>query len=276
MSDNYKQTSSVGLQHVRVALRDTDGTIELPSGQAVATAYNGLHVSGAQALSVEVPEPQRVPVAGDDRVYYTFQLPPDEAVTGELRTTKENTEVHALVTGTNQWGSDPIRKVGFATDVQGDEPPLFMWGRRRAVDARPGSANFGQKCWEMWVFLNALATPRPSAAERGNVGEMVYAVVANDSNTDEHGESFTVATHGFTAAPFIKIITQGKPMLDAWEGDGAETEFNLSQSSGPLSGTTPEVYVDGARDFSATVASGVVTFGSAPSNGAKIICLYEY
>jgi len=123
-----------------------------------------------------------VPAAGDDRVYYTFQLPPDEAVTGELVTTKENTEVHALVTGTNIWGSDPIRKFAFATDVQGDEPALFMWGRGgRGHPA--GSANFGQKCWEMWLFPNSLATPRPGTAERGNVGEMTYSVVANDSST---------------------------------------------------------------------------------------------
>lgn len=276
MSDSYKQTSSVGLQHVRVALRDTDGAFSIPAGQAVATAYAGLHISGANALTVEIPEPQRVPAAGDDRVYYTFQLPPDEAVTGELVTTKENTEVHALITGTNVWGSDPIRKIGFATDVQGDEPALFLWGRRRAVDTRPGSSNFGQKCWEMWIFPNALGTPRPGTAERGNVGEMTYSIVANDSTTDEHSEAFTTATHGFTAAPFMKILCQGKPMLDEWEGDGSQLTFNLSESTGPLSGTTPEVYVDGVRDFAPTVASGVVTFSVAPSDGAKIICLYEY
>jgi hypothetical protein len=275
MTDTNKQVTPVGLQHVRVALRDTDGTIKVPAGQPVATAYAGLQVSGATALSVKIPKPQSVPAAGDDRIYYTFQLPPDAAVEGELKTTKENVEVHALVTGTNAWGSDPIRKIGFATDVQGDEPPLFMWGRRRGVDSRPGSANFGQKCWEMWLFLNALATPSPESAEKGKIGEQTYSVVANDSSTDEHGEAFTLATNGFTAAPFVKIITQGKPMIDAWVGDESETEFNLSESTGPLAGTTPEVYVDGVRDFTAVVAAGVVTL-LAPQNGKKIICLYEY
>ena len=276
MTDNYKQSTSVGLQHVRVALRDTDGTIDVPAGQTVATAYNGLHVQGAMALSVEVPEPNRVPAAGDDRVYYTFQLPPEDAVTGELRTTKENTEVHALVTGTLVWGSDPIRKFAFATDAQGDEPALFLWGRRRAVDTREGSANFGQKCWEMWVFPNALATPRPSGAERSNVGEMVYSLVANDSSTDEHGAAFTEAINGFTAAPFMKIVCHGKPILDAWVGDNIVTAFNLSQSSGPLAGSTPEVYVDGVRDFAATVTGGVCTPSTKPGSGDKVICLYEY
>jgi hypothetical protein len=276
MSDNYKQTTSVGLQHVRVALRDTDGTIQIPSGQAVATAYAGLHISGANALTMEIPELKKAPAAGDDRTYYTFLLPPDEVVSGELKTSKQNTEVHALVTDTKVWGSDPIRKFGLATDVQGEEPAIFLWGRRRAVDTRPGSPNFGQKCWEMWIFPNALGSPRPGGAELGKVGEMMYQVVANDSSTDEHGETFTEATNGFTASPYVTIITHGKPMLDAWEGDNNQTTFNLSQSGGPLANTTPEVYVDGVRDFSPTVANGVITFGSPPADGAKIICLYEY
>jgi len=54
----------------------------------------------------------------------------------------------------------------------------------------------------------------------------------------------------------MKIITQGKPMLDAWVGDNAQLTFNLSQATGPLAGSTPEVYVDGVRDFSATVVAG--------------------
>jgi len=46
MSDTNKQTSSVGLQHVRVPCATQNGCIDVPAGTAVATVTPGCKSRG--------------------------------------------------------------------------------------------------------------------------------------------------------------------------------------------------------------------------------------
>jgi len=276
MSEN-EITSGIGLRHVRVALRDDDGAIEVPSDTAVGEAYAGLQVSGARALTIAVPDPNRVEVVGDDRIYYTWQLPPTSNPTGELRVTKVNHPVIAMLTGTKQWGSPNRRKIGWATDQQGLEPSIILWGSRQVIEADEVLSAFGQKRWETYIFLNAVATPRPPTIEYQAVGEMTYSIVANDSTVDELGVSFTDETNGFTKAAFVRVVTDGRFMLDAFVGNGTEKTFELSQT--PTDDSLFDVAIDGVVKYETThwtVAGNEITFVAAPSNGAKIIVEYEY
>jgi len=276
MSEN-EITSGIGLRHVRVALRDDDGAIEVPSDTAVGEAYAGLQVSGARALTIAVPDPNRVEVVGDDRIYYTWQLPPTSNPTGELRVTKVNHPVIAMLTGTKQWGSPNRRKIGWATDQQGLEPSIILWGSRQVIEADEVLSAFGQKRWETYIFLNAVATPRPPTMEYQAVGEMTYSIVANDSTVDELGVSFTDETNGFTKAAFVRVVTDGRFMLDAFVGNGTEKTFELSQT--PTDDSLFDVAIDGVVKYETThwtVSGNEITFVSAPSNGAKIIVEYEY
>ncbi len=272
-------STGIGLRHVRVALRDTDGTILIPSGTPFNEAYPGLQISGALGLAIAVPEPQRITARGDDRAYYTFVLPPTEVPTGNLRVSKINIDVVALLTGTNNFGSGTMKKVAFATDEQGDEPEIVLWGMQRGIDSLPGSVTFGQKVWRTYIFLNALATVQPSPMEDSAVGEFVYSLVANDATVDENGHTFTSGHEGFTAASFIMVVSLGKFMLDAFEGDAVHRSFNLSQT--PRTAAIITVYEDGVQatvttDY--TVTAGVLEFvgGNIPTNGAKIMVEYEY
>jgi len=271
-------STGIGLRHVRVALRDTDARIDVPAGQAVGAAYNGLRVSGALALTVTLPDPNRVPARGDDRVYYTFSLPPTESPTGELRVSKTNMDVMAMLTDTKVWGTSPVRKIGMATDKQGLEPNCILWGSRQAIDSDPDSALFGQQVWQTYIFLNALAVPKPAAMEDQNVGEVTYAVTGNDNTVDELGVQFSVGTNGFTRSPYVMVVTVGRFMLDAFVGDGSEDEFELSQGE-LYAGGVLVVAVNGVEltlttDY--TVADNVVTFVAPPADGAKIVVEYEY
>ncbi len=271
-------STGVGLRHVRVSLRDTDGLIEIPAGTAIGTAYNGLRIGGALALTITLPDPQRVIARGDDRAYYTFQLPPTEGPTGELRVTKTSFDVIALLTSTKKFGSPPVRKVGVATDKQGEEPQLVMWGSRRAIDSTEESDYFGQQVWQTYLLINALASLRPAAMEDAAIGEFIYSVAANDAAVDEFGTDFTEGVHGFTLCPYIMIVTVGKYMLDAFLGDNAQVAFTLSQVT-PSSGQPVTVAVDGVIQTDPgqySVATNVVTFVAAPALGAKIIVEYEY
>lgn len=277
MATPQLESTGIGLRHVRVAERDDDGTIKVPSGVSVGTAYPGLRISGAVALTVTIPDPQRVPARGDDRVYYTFQLPPTESPSGDLRVTKTNLDVLALLTGTLRFGSPPMRKIGLGTDQQGLEPALVLWGSRQAIDSEEGSPSFGTQIWQTYVLLNALATVRPATMEDSAVSEVTFGVVGNDATVDELGTTFTANVNGFTKAPFIQVVSRYMFMLDAFLGDAAEDEFTLSET--PETGAVLIVAVDGVvkvltTDY--TVSGATVTFTSPPADGAKIIVEYEY
>lgn len=272
-------STGIGLRHVRVALRDTDGVIAVPAGTPHDEAYAGLQISGALELNITVPDAPKVTARGDDRAYYTFSLPPTEVPTGQLRVSKANIDVIALLTGTKTFGSGTTKKIAFATDEQGDEPEIVLWGMQRGIDSQPGSVTFGQKVWRTYVVLNGLATVSPAAMTDSAVGEFLYSLVANDSTVDENGHTFTSADEGFTAASYIMIVSLGKYMLDVFEGDGVHRSFNLSQT--PRTAAIITVYEDGVKatvttDY--TVTAGVLTFGvgNVPTSGAKITVEYEY
>lgn len=277
MCADYDVSTGIGLRHVRVALRDEDGTILVPADQPVATAYNGRRAGGALALTLTIPEPQRVTARGDDRAYHTFILPPTEKPTGELRVSKSNLELIAMLTGTKKFGVGPAYKVGLATDAQGQEPELILWGCRQAIDSEEGSGTFGRQIWQTYFLLNALGSVRPATMEDAAVGELTYSLVANDSGVDELGREFTVDEHGFTKAAYLLIVTDGKFMLDSFLGDGIETDFTLSQE--PEEGGVIVCTVDGVEKVETTHwtrVGKVVTFLVAPADGAKILFEYEY
>lgn len=268
-------TTGIGLRKVRAFIRDTDNLPEVPSGQATADAWEGYVLDGALALSPTIPEPNRVAARGDDRIYHTFNLPPTEGVTGELRLSKLHMAFMAAMSGTKVFGSPPTRKVGLATEKVGLEASLIMYGSRQAIDSESGSVYFGQQCWVTYIFLNSTATARPATMEDQAIGESAYAVTANDSTVDELGESFTEGVNGFTQTPFMVVVSKGQFHLDAFVGDNSEDEFTLSHT--PSADSQTIVSVDGSvMDTGWSETGGVVTFVSPPATDAKIVVEYEY
>ena len=270
-------TSGIGLRHVRVGLRDTDGTLAVPAGTAAGTAYRGLRAEGANALTITVPDSVRVPVTGDDRVYHTWNLPPTENSAGELRTSKNNIPLAVLIAGTKQWGSPNRRKMAFGSDKQGDEPTLVIWGCRQVIEADESLAAFGQKRWETYYILNAIGHLRPSTFEYQRVQEDIFSIIANDATVTEMGTALTEAVNGCTKAEFLKIVTDKKFMLDAFVGDAAQVTFTLSET--PYESGVFNVTLDGVVQSETTHwtrVAGVITMLVAPGADAKLIVEYEY
>lgn len=269
-------TTGIGLRHVRVALRDDDGTINVQGSPAAGTAYDGIRISGALALALTIPEPQRITARGDDQAYHTFQLPPTENPTGELRVSKTNLEAIALITSTEEFGSTVARRIGLATDKQGEEETIMLWGCREAIDSEEGSADFGEKRWQTYILPSVKASVRPATFEDAAVGEFIYSLAANQVTLDEFGTAFTTVVHGFTKAAVLMVISKYKFYMDAFEGDGAEDEFTLTQAANLQTDSFIMVYVDGVMTAH-TESSGVITItGGAPADGAKVIIEYDY
>jgi len=272
-----ERTSGIGLRHVRVGLRDSDGTLKVPAGTAAGTAYSGRRAEGATALTITVPDPVTVPVSGDDRVYYKWVLPPTDNSAGELRVSKNDTQMIALVSGTKQWGSPNRRKVGFGSDSQGEEPELVIWGCRQVIEADEAEATYGTKKWETYYILNAIGWVKPSPFEYQSVQNDIYAITANDATVSEMGTAFTEAINGATKFEFLKIVTDKKYMLDAFAGDAAQTTFTLSQT--PYESGIFNITLDGVVQNETTEwtrVTNVITMLVAPGAGTKLIVEYEY
>ena len=273
MAQNEVSTG-IGLRMVRVALRDTDGAIKMAGSPAAGVAYDGLQIDGALALTLTVPEPQRVTARGDDLPYWTFQLAPTENPSAELRVSKTNLDVIAMVTATKAFGSTKARRIGLATDKQGNEDSLILWGSREAVDSEEGSSTFGQKCWQTYLLLSCEAAVRPASLEDAAVGEFVYSISTSPVTLDEFGVTFSSTVNGFTKTPVLLIVTKYKYWMDAFEGDGIETEFTLTQGAYLQTDSFIQVYVDGVI-VAYTETDGVVTL-DVPDDGAKVIIEYDY
>ena len=274
----YEETTGVGLRAVRVFVRDTDGTPAIQGSPVDGVAYGGEPISGAMALTLNVPDPQRITATGDDKPYFTFQLPPTENPSGELRVSKTNVDAIAILTSTLEFGSVSARRIGFATDKVGEEEAMMLWGSREAIDSEEDSVTFGQRVWQTYFVLNAKVSIRPAAMEYATVGEFVYTLAANPSTLDYFGDQFTELVHGFTRASFLMIVTLYKYWIDVFYGAGAAGAYTLTKASevvDPADGGVISVYVEGDM-VAYTEVDGVVTPTVPPGATDKVVIEYTY
>ena len=175
MAINEKATA-IGLRQVYVGVRDSDGTMKVPDGTAVGTAYPGIRALKARALTITPAEPQRISASGDDAVYYTFQESPDDVPSGELRTQISDIALIALMTSTKDFARG-ISSPPWSW-VRQDRPggvPDYLGFAARPWDTDTGQAHFGNTIYETYILLNAIASARPSGMERSTIGEFVGA-----------------------------------------------------------------------------------------------------
>jgi len=196
-------STGIGLRHVWVVARSDGG----------GYAGTPIRIQGALSLNATLPEPRRVNARGDDITYYTFSLAPEENPTGELRVTKGDLDVLALVSGVTAGGTPPDHRIALATNLQGEEPAVILWASRKAVDTEEGAADFGDQIWQCYVLPNAILVARPATMEDAAVGEWIYSVVANPSATDEDGVEF--APLGVPGAEGIKTACMLMYVTDA-------------------------------------------------------------
>lgn len=278
MADRNVISTGVGMRFAAVFLLDEDdGGIAVPSGQAVDDGWGGYTVSGVEALTLSMPEAQRIAARGDDAVFYTFTLPPTESLTGSLRVAKDDLDVQAALSGVERFGSSPWPRVLLGSDQQGYEPSIIIHGQQRAINADKSSPYFGQTVWRNYFLLNATGQLQPAGMEDQQVTTVQYSLACNQSTRTIFIEEIDDTTHGCQAAAMMKMITLGRLRLNAFVGDGTTTDFVLSTTETLRSSGTFEVWVNGVQDATATLdeATKTISFTSAPAADAKIIVAFE-
>ena len=273
-----KIATGAGFRHVQVLPLDANS---LPLvGAAGSTGDIGKTASGAKTLTLNVPDAQTITHTGDDRVINIDMLPATEGVTAELTTGKTNLELDALLTNVEVFTLGEMQAMLHQTDQQGCEIQVCLLAYRAAQDADPSSATKGARRW-VWVMMpSAIVFPKPASMEEGNPDENSYMVVPQTVTAWPWAIAFSDTTEGATEAQLARGISEGPPLLEAWEGDGTETEFDLSETARSTDAVKVYHWVAATKTASdvtssVTITTSSITFSTAPASGDKIIAFYE-
>jgi hypothetical protein len=177
------------------------------AGYPAATAttpYEGIRVSGNKVLTLNDPEPRRIFHLGDDSIISIDVLPPQEAITGELHTGKENAILDAAIGNVKVFTVGESTMVGEGTDQRGYEPQMGMLAYRQAQDTDPDSATFGQRSWS-WRILPKVQLISRDTGFSDQPEDKTYTVIPAKVGAHLWGTAFSTAVEGFLQAVAVAV-----------------------------------------------------------------------
>lgn len=265
--------SGEGLRHVQVLALNSDYR---PAGSGT-TAYEGVTVSGAVSETLEDPEPQQIVHRGDDGVFALAVLPPSEPIAGELTVSKVNDVVDAILTDTIAVTVGETVFFGVGTSNRGDENLVAVLAYQQTQDTDPSSATFGAPRWHSHLYPKTYLIPRESGMEQDTPTQRSYSIKPQFSTTYPWGLEFSTAVEGFCRAQLLRGISEYRPKIVAYAGDGSTKVFALPTASPAASTAKIKVWVDGVLDTPDTLATTQFewTTGSEPTTGGDIVVFYE-
>lgn len=267
--------SGVGFRNLRVfALNDAGLPIPAAKG---AVAYEGLLVSGVRQMNVNDPEPRLIVHVGDDAPFELDSLPPLDPVTGSLQTSKQNDTLDALLTGQKSFvpatGAEQ-ELFGVGTDKRGFEVQVGAVMYRQSLDANPDVTTFGARNWQFKILPKTLLIPMENSYD-DTPEARAYTVRPQFATEHLWGTAFTEAVEGFTRCQVVRGVSQHRPKLVAWEGDGVVTTFNFPATAQAVAIAKVKVWVNGVYDASAVITTAHVVPSVVPPDTAIVVALYE-
>ena len=266
--------SGVGLRNVTIFALAADG---LPTG-GTATAYEGAQVSGARALTLNDPEPQRIVHRGNDRIFAVDTLPATEPLSGELQVGKTNDTVDAILTDDLNFTIGEAELFGIGTENRGDENQVGMLAYRQTVDTDPTSGNYGARRWEFRLFPKVIVIPRDTGIDESPEAR-IYTVLPQFVTAHIWGVALSTGVEGFLQAQGFRGISEFKPKLVQWEDPapgGGPVALAFPGDSPAQATAKIKVWVDGVLTVPDTLATTQVEFTTGViTTGAVVVAFYE-
>lgn len=237
-----------------------------------ATGEPMLRLRGARSLPVQVPEPERVPVTGDNEVLAAFQFPGGELPAGILEVAVNNMEFNAIAQGTK------VRALGGynvgALAPNGNTYPTMCLNLMRQTSIQDAGET-GLPGWEgLWIPRCTLTPLNAEITERA-FNPYRYAVNINPSDRAMLGYTFTEGIDGVTSMAMMDFDGNYPAHQDNWKGDASRVLFTLKYT--PIVNTEVMVCLNGVlQTYTShyTVSGNVLTMLSAPANGVVLNALY--
>jgi len=254
-------------------------TVSTPAGATVSgsVGYYGIKWSGAKVLTINDPTPRVMAHVGDDGVICLQVLPALEPANGELRLDKTNDIVDSIAANINKFTVGEANMLGSITGQRGFENQVGALAYSFAQDTDPDCSQFGSSVWDFRVFPKATVFVRDTGYSQ-EVNERLYSFTPAYCVQHIWGTSFSVTTEGFTRAQIVRGVSQYKPVLVSYKGDGSTLALPFDSAKPAASADKIAVWVNGVlktvtTDYTASV-SGVV-MKEAPTAGAIVCVFYE-
>jgi len=241
-----------------------------------SNAYEGDQIEGARSLAITDPEPQQIVHRGDDRVFQLDTLPPTEPISGVLTVSKTNDAIDDIVTDDKIFTLGEMSLFPLGTDNRGDENQCALLAYRQTLDVS-GGASEGSRRWEFRLFPKCYVIPIAAGFETDTPEERTFAVRPQFVAYHVWGAALATATEGCLRAQAFRGISEYKPRLVAFDGDGTTTDFLFSSSYQGTDINKAALWIDGTLQTAGyTMLTAGPTFATAPTTQNKLVVLYEH
>lgn len=265
--------SGVGFRHCQVLAIAADG---YPAA-TTSLYYEGVQISGAKSLVITDPEPQRFAHAGDDRVHQQDVLPPTEAMSGTITTSKTNDTLDALLTGNLSFDVGQAMMFGIGTDNRGDEKQVILLAYRQTLDTSGGSSD-GARRWEFRLFPKAFVVPLASGFEESTPEARTYGLYPQFIAKHAWGADFSTASgeEGFDRAQGLRGISVYKPRLVGFNGFSTDQTYVFNTSYPAADTSKVMVWIDGSQEVPDVVTvTHFILSTTTPADDSNVVCFYE-
>lgn len=257
------------------------------AGYAIGTAItlaNGAssgagRIAGVQQLGLAVPPARNIAITGDNTLLGAIQIAGDAVPTGNVLTSVYNP---TLFNGAQ--GVIPETVGTTDMDVFGIPCPTFqpmtIISNAPGINQTPGSK--GQQGYTTIIWNNITMLPlEETQITDATAHQFTNNVLGTYSSTKPWGASIATSTNGATAALGIRFFNTYPFTIYSFKGDGTIVTVTLDETPYANVGAVfvwvngaPLVEGSGAGKFQN--AAKVVTFGTAPVAGAKVVVGYYF
>lgn len=272
----FDQYIAAGTQQTKLIFLDGENMVtgSTRTKPTVGTLSSGYNVIGIQELSAGIPEPEIVPVPGDDFTLGAFTFASDAPRNFILNVGQFDLALNAKLQGTN------VIQVAGASMGVADSPEVTpvtvcLVVQGRAIKRNPGQA--GQAAWMGWIYPVVTVTPLDRTQFQGRTAAVNhYSCTAQLATNYPYGITFATNLGGVTQ-DFTQVFSSEYPMmLDAFTSDGSTVNYTLSKT--PVSTTYTAAFIERVAMglASVTPATKVAVLSGAGTTGQRGAFFYGY
>lgn len=270
-----------GFDRMEGHVLDSAGVIGGTSGTVAsgAAGSNGFRVLAAKdAQNVGAPDPDAVPVTGDDSYQGGFIFPSAAVRKFTLTAAVLGLDINSYM---NNIAAYPIgnSEVGFLDASPFTTLPLALILTSQAKSAQ--GSDQGQGMFSGYIIPQIQGVPlgRQTLQER-IAGINRIGFVESQAAQFPWGETFRLTIHGIQSAVLIPWMSSYRKAMFRATGDASTTVFGpLLYQPATTSLLDVVVYVNGYKQTAGVTVqqtAQTITFGSAPALNAKIVAYYDH
>jgi len=280
---NAARAIQAGFRRCIVHLLDTSGyAMGITGSLANGSDAGSYQMMGVKTGDMQLPEPDKTDITGDDRFLGAFVWPLSASPSGSIEAAVYDQDLFTALEGTTKraLGGAELHVLG---GQEASPKDVCMVFQSEAKSQTTGFAGLSKK-FGIIVPKAAVSVLGPSTFnERGEINARL-AVTIQSADKYPWGEALSVANEGVTNGVMIPFTSDYWVDIHAFVGDGSTTTVTLDHTpAGDGTGTPARVLVwkNGTAltvtsDFTVNTSTKVVTFVTAPAAGDKVIIWYEW